>query len=100
MNPELIQGLYLSLLGIGGVFIVLGCLAGVLWLIGRARKKEEFVEEVQEAPRKEAKFSETEILAIAVAIQYYHTAYEGVTEVRGSKGWRGFARGFQVGGYG
>lgn len=91
MSPELIQGLYLSLLGISGVFIVLGCLAGFMWLMGIIQSRREGYE-VEELPKREVKFSKNELLAIAAAIQFYHTLYEDVVEFRGSEKWKEFAR--------
>ena len=91
MSSELIQGLYLSLLGISGVFIVLGCLAGLMRLMGIIQSRREGYE-VEELPKREVKFSKNELLAIAAAIQFYHTLYEDVVEVRGSEKWKEFAR--------
>ncbi len=98
MSSELILGLYLSALGMTGVFIVLGCLAGFMWIMGLIQRRREGYQP-EEVPKKEMRFSQKELLAIATAIQFYHTLYEEVPEVKSSKGWKEFAKGFQVGGY-
>ena len=95
MSSELIQGLYLSLLGISGVFIVLSCLAGFMWLMGLIQSRREGYE-LEEVPKREVKFTEKELLAIAAAIQYYHTLYEDVVDVSVSEKWKEFARSLQV----
>ncbi len=95
MSSEILQGLYLSFLGIMGVFIVLGCLASFMWLMGiiQSRKEEN---EVKETVTREKKFSEKELIAIASAIQMYHTLYEEVVEVRGSESWKRYTKISQV----
>ncbi len=95
MSSEILQGLYLSFLGITGVFIVLGCLAGFMWLMGIIQAKKEG-NRVKEATTKERKFSERELIAITSAVQLYHTLYEEVVEVRTSEGWKRYAKITQV----
>jgi|Deesub1362B_J571_1020462.scaffolds.fasta_scaffold00029_74 Na+-transporting methylmalonyl-CoA/oxaloacetate decarboxylase gamma subunit len=95
MSSEIIQGLYLSLLGITGVFIVLGCLAGFMWLMGIIQSKREGYE-LEEVPIRERKFSEKELLAITSAVQLYHTLYEEVVDVQTSEGWKKYSKIYQV----
>jgi sodium pump decarboxylase gamma subunit len=95
MTSELIQGLYLSLLGISGVFIVLACLAGFLWLMGLIQSKRESYE-VEEAPKRNERFSNAELLAIAVAVNFYHTLYEEVPNFKTSRSWKEHAKSFPV----
>ncbi|RLI82287.1 hypothetical protein DRP07_05515 [Archaeoglobales archaeon] len=95
MSSEIVQGLYLSFLGITGVFIVLGCLAGFMWLMGLIQSKREGYE-IEEVPVRERKFSERELLAITSAVQFYHTLYEEVVDVQTSEGWKKYSKIYQV----
>jgi len=83
-------GVYLTAVGMGGVFLVLTILASLMWLLGRILSPTSATrDEVAET------FSREEIMAIAAAIVQHESVR--LPEVKTPEDWKKFARSYAVG---
>ncbi|OYT33374.1 hypothetical protein B6U96_15890 [Archaeoglobales archaeon ex4484_92] len=81
-------GLYLTVLGMGGVFLALSLLAIVMWILGRifSPKPNFEIEEIEA----EGTFTNEELMAAIVAIMQFESLK--VPKIKVSEKWKDFAR--------
>ncbi len=92
MLQELEFGLYITAVGMGGVFTILSLLALFMYLMGRVDRS--LKAEVKEL---EAKINRNEEIAIISAALAYHMEWEAdAIQFIGSDSWKKFAREYSL----
>jgi len=88
MLETLEYGLYVTIVGMGGVFVVLSIIAFFMWSMGKVRLKKQETAETHVGNE----ISSGELFAIITATYAYHTEQTGVFPVLGSRGWKNSAK--------
>lgn len=93
MLETLEYGLYVTVMGMGGVFVVLSIIAFFMWSMGRFNIYVPINKGgLEDKQVKKAEINDKELFAIITAAYAYHTEQTGVFAVLGSKGWRNAAK--------
>ena len=96
MLQELEFGLYITALGMGGVFTILSLLALFMYVMGRVEKKNvERLEKIEIAEPEIVSRNE-EIVIISATLACHLEGEADVVQFAGSAGWKKFAREYSL----
>ena len=92
MLETLEYGLYVTVIGMGGVFVVLSIIAFFMWSMGRFNSHSLITKKEHKPEVKVDEINDRELFAIITAVYAYHTEQTSIFTVRGSKRWRDTAK--------